>query len=44
VDVCYELVAICRTRFQGFEGGDDLKRELTAFFARVDGRASREDR
>jgi hypothetical protein len=35
IDRCYELVAICRQRWRGFDGGDDVRRELDAFFARL---------
>jgi hypothetical protein len=35
IDRCYELVAICRQHWKGFDGGDDVRRELDAFFARL---------
>ena len=40
VDACYELVGLCRTHWRGFDGGDDMRREMDAFFARLRGRAS----
>jgi hypothetical protein len=39
IDACYELVALCRTHWKGFDGGDDVRRELDAFFARLRERA-----
>jgi hypothetical protein len=39
IDACYELVALCRTHWQGFDGGDDVRRELEEFFARLRNRA-----
>jgi Family of unknown function (DUF5947) len=35
IDRCYELVAICRQHWKGFDGGDDVRRELDAFLARL---------
>jgi hypothetical protein len=35
IDRCYELVAICRQHWKGFDGGDDVRRELDSFFARL---------
>jgi hypothetical protein len=35
VDVCYELAGLCRTHWRGFDGGDDVRREMDAFFARL---------
>jgi hypothetical protein len=35
IDRCYELVAICRQHWKGFDGGDDVRRELDAFFERL---------
>lgn len=40
IDACYELSGICRTRWTGFDGGDDLRSELSAFFTRLRERAS----
>jgi hypothetical protein len=39
IDRCYELVALCRTHWRGFDGGDEVRRELDAFFARLRGDA-----
>ena len=32
VDVCYQLVAVMRTRWKGFAGGSDVWNALTSFF------------
>jgi hypothetical protein len=40
VDACYELAGLCRTHWRGFDGGDDVRREMNAFFARLRSRAS----
>jgi hypothetical protein len=40
IDTCYELVALCRTQWKGFDGGDDVRRELDSFLARVRSRAA----
>ena len=40
VDACYELAGLCRTHWRGFDGGDDVRREMDAFFARLRSRAS----
>jgi hypothetical protein len=38
IDVCYELVGLLRRRWRGFDGGQDVRRELDVFFERVAGR------
>ena len=38
IDACYELVGLLRRRWRGFDGGQDVRRELAAFFERVAGR------
>jgi hypothetical protein len=38
IDACYELVGLLRRRWRGFDGGQDVRRELDAFFERVAGR------
>ena len=38
IDACYELVGLLRRRWRGFDGGQDVRRELAAFFDRVAGR------
>ncbi|HEU4347624.1 MAG TPA: DUF5947 family protein [Actinoplanes sp.] len=38
IDACYELVGLLRRRWRGFDGGQDVRRELDAFFDRVAGR------
>jgi hypothetical protein len=35
IDRCYELVGICRQHWKGFDGGDDVRRELDSFFERL---------
>ncbi len=35
VDACYELVALVRTHWRGFDGGDDAARVVEQFFARL---------
>jgi hypothetical protein len=40
VDACYELAGLCRTHWRGFDGGDEMRAELDAFFARLRSRAS----
>jgi hypothetical protein len=35
IDVCYELVGIVRTRWQGFDGGQELRDEIDTLFARI---------
>ncbi len=39
VDVCYELVGRLRQLWRGFDGGQDARRAVAEFFARVQGRA-----
>lgn len=39
VDVCYELVGTLRRVWRGFDGGQEARAELAAFFALVAGRA-----
>lgn len=38
IDACYELVGLVRTHWSGISGGDDVQREIDAFFARVEER------
>jgi hypothetical protein len=38
IDACYELVGLLRRRWRGFDGGQDVRRELDDFFGRVAGR------
>ena len=38
IDVCYELVGQLRRLWRGFDGGQDVRRELDEFFARIAGR------
>jgi hypothetical protein len=38
IDACYELVGLLRRRWRGFDGGQDVRRELDEFFGRVAGR------
>ncbi|MCA1826951.1 MAG: DUF5947 family protein [Myxococcales bacterium] len=40
IDVCYRLVAVCRTHWRGFDGGDDVRREMDAFFADLERRCA----
>lgn len=35
IDVCYELVGHLRLQWRGFDGGQDVRRQLTEFFAQV---------
>ncbi len=35
IDVCYELVGHLRTLWRGFDGGQDVRRQLDEFFDRV---------
>ncbi len=35
IDACYELVGIVRTTWQGFDGGDDARARIDAFFAGI---------
>jgi hypothetical protein len=39
IDVCYELAGRIRRSWRGFQGGDEVSREIDAFFARVIERA-----
>lgn len=38
IDVCYELVGHLRRLWRGFDGGQDVRRQLDGFFDRVAGR------
>lgn len=40
IDVCYELVAVIRTRWRGFGGGDEVWSAIDEFFERLGQRAS----
>jgi hypothetical protein len=40
IDACYELVGQMRRLWQGFDGGQEARNELNAFFARVKARAT----
>ncbi|MEP6809171.1 MAG: DUF5947 family protein [Chthoniobacterales bacterium] len=35
IDVCFELVGLIRVHWRGFSGGEDVWREINAFFARL---------
>jgi hypothetical protein len=35
IDACYELVGIVRLNWKGFDGGEEVWREIDAFFARL---------
>jgi Family of unknown function (DUF5947) len=39
IDACYELVGQLRRLWHGFDGGQDVRRELDGFFERVAGRS-----
>lgn len=39
IDACYELVGHLRTRWRGFDGGQEVRQVLDDFFGRVRGRA-----
>jgi hypothetical protein len=39
IDVCFELVGLVRTHWRGLTGGADVRRELDAFFTRLDSRS-----
>ncbi|QBJ96117.1 hypothetical protein ERC79_09120 [Rhodococcus sp. ABRD24] len=39
IDACYELVGRLRRCWRGFDGGQDARRELDAFFDRIDRRS-----
>lgn len=40
IDVCYELVGLVRSKWQGIHGGDDVHREIDAYFTRIAERAA----
>jgi Family of unknown function (DUF5947) len=40
IDVCYELVGLVRTKWNGIHGGDDVHRAIDEFFARIAQRAA----
>lgn len=40
IDACYELVGQMRRLWQGFDGGQEARAELNAFFSRVKARAA----
>ncbi|MDQ2873280.1 MAG: DUF5947 family protein [Candidatus Eremiobacteraeota bacterium] len=35
IDACYELVGVIRTHWKGFDGGDEARATIDAFFARL---------
>ncbi|MCE0522602.1 MAG: DUF5947 family protein [Methylacidiphilales bacterium] len=39
IDVCFELVGLMRTHWRGLSGGEEVWREIEAFFARLEERA-----
>jgi Fe-S cluster biogenesis protein NfuA len=39
IDACYELVARLRRHWKGFDGGDEARREIAAFFAELRSRS-----
>jgi hypothetical protein len=39
IDVCYELVGRIRRAWRGFHGGDDVRQQIDAIFARIADRA-----
>ena len=39
IDVCFELVGLMRTHWRGLSGGEEVWREIDAFFARLEERA-----
>lgn len=39
IDACYELVGQLRRVWRGFDGGQDARAQIEAFFAMVDGRS-----
>jgi hypothetical protein len=41
IDVCYELVGRIRRAWRGFQGGDDVMREIDLFFERIVDRTGR---
>jgi hypothetical protein len=40
IDACYELVGHLRSLWRGFDGGQDVRRQLTDFFAAVRAKAT----
>jgi hypothetical protein len=38
IDTCYELVGLLRKLWRGFDGGQDVRRQLEDYFVRVAGR------
>jgi hypothetical protein len=40
IDACYELVGHMRRLWQGFDGGQEARAEMNAFFARVKARSA----
>lgn len=40
IDVCYRLVAVVRQYWRGFDGGDQVRQEIEALFARLRAKAS----
>jgi hypothetical protein len=42
IDACYELVAIVRRQWRGFDGGDEARAAIDTFIARLDGAAQQE--
>lgn len=39
IEDCYRLVAVIRTRWRGFTGGNEVWREIDQYFETLDGRA-----
>jgi hypothetical protein len=39
IDVCFELVGVMRTHWRGLSGGEEVWREIDAFFVRLEARA-----
>lgn len=39
IDLCYELTGLIRLNWRGFSGGEDVRREMNAFFDRLRSRA-----
>ena len=39
IDLCFELVGLMRLHWRGMHGGDEVWREINAFFAKVEARA-----
>jgi uncharacterized protein DUF5947 len=42
IDVCYELVGLVRTKWQGISGGDDIHEAIETFFTQLAQRAAEE--